>query len=364
MTKSNSLHIKALAILMMLWGHLFNKPEVTQDLINILPFINGVAFSTWLTRAFPIVPFFLFISGFGMYIATTKDGGDVNRFNRIFRILFIYWFVTIIFITMGYFKDPNTYPGSQSTILNNFLLVNTTYNTVMWFLFPYVVLAACAKWIIKLQVKVNPILLLLLSTIIGTCAAFWMSKNIEFCYSNRILYLLLQCVALLPAFLCGSLCAQYNVFEKLNYFIKKLSLKSYYIYLFLLVIIILKASFHFSIINQIYVFLFIFLFLCIRLNKFTSRLLSFLGKYSMTIWMVHNYFYDSLFHDFIYGFKIPIIIFIVLLALSVLSSILIQNVGFFLFNKIQQKFASSKIFKKLKLTYTTNKTVKMPTPLE
>lgn len=50
----------------------------------------------------------------------------------------------------------------------------------------------------------------------------------------------------------------------------------------------------------------------------------YLGRHSMNIYMVHTFIYYYFFKDFIYGFKYPIIIFIVLLVLSLLFSISLE----------------------------------------
>lgn len=56
------------------------------------------------------------------------------------------------------------------------------------------------------------------------------------------------------------------------------------------------------------------------LNAFLQEM----GRRSTSMWFVHSYFCYYLFHDFIYGFKYPIIIFIVLLICSYVSAVVID----------------------------------------
>ncbi|MBW4729781.1 hypothetical protein KZO62_11325 [Prevotella melaninogenica] len=61
-----------------------------------------------------------------------------------------------------------------------------------------------------------------------------------------------------------------------------------------------------------------------------------MGKQSMVMWLTHSFFCYHIFHDFIYGFKYPLVIYIVLivisyvisLPISYLSKAVIQRVAF------------------------------------
>ena len=45
-----------------------------------------------------------------------------------------------------------------------------------------------------------------------------------------------------------------------------------------------------------------------------------MGKHSMVMWLTHSFFCYHLFHDFIYSFKYPLLIYVVLLSISYLTS--------------------------------------------
>lgn len=59
-----------------------------------------------------------------------------------------------------------------------------------------------------------------------------------------------------------------------------------------------------------------------------------MGKHSTNIWLVHTFFCYYYFHDFIYGLKYPILIYILTLGLSVISSVVINKLYQLLFGKI------------------------------
>jgi len=68
-------------------------------------------------------------------------------------------------------------------------------------------------------------------------------------------------------------------------------------------------------------------------TKRNMSALEFMGKHSMNMYLVHTFVCSYFFHDFIYGFKYPILIFAVLFAISLLLSIVIEffktKVGFY-----------------------------------
>lgn len=71
-----------------------------------------------------------------------------------------------------------------------------------------------------------------------------------------------------------------------------------------------------------------------------SHVLAFLGRYSMNMFFVHTFFYMSLFRGFIYSFRYAGLIFLVLTGVSLLYSIvleLIKSVGRILFLRIRGK---------------------------
>lgn len=49
-----------------------------------------------------------------------------------------------------------------------------------------------------------------------------------------------------------------------------------------------------------------------------------LGDQSMNMWMIHTWFCYYLFHDFIYSFSYPVLIFVVLTVISYICSLIIN----------------------------------------
>lgn len=76
---------------------------------------------------------------------------------------------------------------------------------------------------------------------------------------------------------------------------------------------------------------------------YNMPIIAYLGKHSMNMYMVHTFIFFYFFHDFIYGFKYPLLIFFVLLMLSLSISIMLE----FLKKKLKFYVLINRIINKL-----------------
>ena len=72
---------------------------------------------------------------------------------------------------------------------------------------------------------------------------------------------------------------------------------------------------------------FIFLFNQINFSKNSVKSLLLLSAHSTNLWLIHMFFYQSYFKEFIYSFKYVPLIFLVLVVCSVLSSIVVNKIN-------------------------------------
>jgi len=79
-----------------------------------------------------------------------------------------------------------------------------------------------------------------------------------------------------------------------------------------------------SFVNLYIAVAFIVCFASLRRSGWLDKLLEFLGKHSTNIWLIHTFFCYYLFKDFIYSFKYPALIFIVLLLCSLAASYIVN----------------------------------------
>lgn len=75
------------------------------------------------------------------------------------------------------------------------------------------------------------------------------------------------------------------------------------------------------------------LFANLKYKRCIADFLTFMGRYSMTIWLIHTYFCDELLKRFIYGLRTPILVFLMEITISTLVAIIIDR----LFNPYKEK---------------------------
>lgn len=78
--------------------------------------------------------------------------------------------------------------------------------------------------------------------------------------------------------------------------------------------------------NFFYAFLITVLLIMTPLPKLVGAVLAKLGAQSMNMWMIHSWFCYYLFHDFIYSFSYPLLIFIVLIIISYGCSLVVNTI--------------------------------------
>ena len=92
-TKEETTILKGVAIVFMLYLHLFNQmPNVS--LCEYFITIGDIPFVHLLTRACNPVSFFLILGGYGMYMVYRK--GDKNRYIRILKLYIHPDFITFL----------------------------------------------------------------------------------------------------------------------------------------------------------------------------------------------------------------------------------------------------------------------------
>lgn len=214
MNKQESQMMKGVAILLMLFLHLFNQLHNVELCRNFI-FINDLPLVYILCRAANPVAFFLILGGYGLY--KVNEGEDKHRWSRILKLFIHYWIILIMFVSIGCYLHPSRYPGSISTIISNFTSFNTSYNGEMWFLFPYIVLSLLAPYIFRFMKRYKTWQIIATTLFIHLCTSFCISRyGTSHLYHNLWLYNPLLVIHLLFAFSLGAVAARGNFFEKVK----------------------------------------------------------------------------------------------------------------------------------------------------
>lgn len=206
-SKDQSLRLKGIAILMMLFLHLFNRMSLVQQCECFL-YVDGVPLVNWLSRASNPVWLYLFLSGYG-YSVRRKSLKDVCY--SIFNIYLHWWIVLLFAFPLGWWLNPTKF--NISDIWVNLSAWNPTYNSELWFLFPFILLIICQKSIFHLQDKIgykfySTLVFLVYMFCLFVFSAYGESTVKEY---SRILWVFLMVLYMFVPFSIGILSSNINI---------------------------------------------------------------------------------------------------------------------------------------------------------
>ena len=332
-SKDDSNAIKGIAILLMLFYHLFNR--VTDGVVDV--WVGGQPLTKFLSGGAYPVPFFLMMSGYGLYY--TKEKGRLNlgsTCKRSLKLYIHYWLVLLIFAGIGCFVAPEFYPGDAAKVIENVTAWHCTYNYETWFLLPYVVLSLLAPLIFRTMDKIPIKWSLLMALVISYGAQFVVSRYVATgALTQSVLVFVIVVAGLLFDFVIGAAMAKYTFAHQRENGGENQHPISLSLGILLLVVLFLLRCVIRLPWDTIYTFLLVFIFLNMKRIGWVEGILRALGKKSMVMWMVHTYFSIYLFHDFIYSFKYPILIYFVLIIISYCVSLLLGMFVSFIYRRMK-----------------------------
>ena len=344
MSKVASNVAKGIAILMMLMHHLFYSEEVIasysrgQEII-FDPLSIGTTID--IAQAMKIcVAVFVFITAYGTFrqVSAKLDAAKPSASNSEARLsagyalghaaklLINFQFVFLVFVIVGFvFPEHSVFTvyGGEGPINAGFwilcdffgvakLLGTPTFNVTWWYMSYALLLIFLMPAFVYLARKIGSLPLFMLSFMIPLMAGFDMSA-IFWWYA--------------PSVAMGTMCAQYNVFEKLDLHARSnTALKRA---ASILICLVLLGALLF--LRQRVGFVWLFDALCAavvgRLAMHLERfdvVFKFLGKHSMNMFFMHTFFHKYYFGAIIYSFHWSICIYLAFVLVSLCCSILIE----------------------------------------
>lgn len=339
MTIQKSSAIKGIAIILMLVHHLFIWGQADYiSLVNIiLP--NSLTIEIFLGVFGKIcVTLYLFLSGYGFSCKYEKkiSSAGVQRECLIsaWKIYKKYLLVMLVFLPYGFINS--IYSADIKTFIENITGFNTSYNQECWFLFVYVfIVIIILPLLIKVQNKKIDTKWIILGSLITILCGYVLRfiithSSMAWFKDTRIFFNLYYFMLCQFAFVVGWSCKRKDFFEKTE---------KYRIHWILWVIMMgilmcMKVYCHGGMLVDTILTPF-FIALCLKAIdqlKWIENILIVLGKKSTYMWMTHTFFAFYYWSSFIYSFKYPLLIFSVLLAVSFITSCVLEKMEFFLKN--------------------------------
>jgi hypothetical protein len=330
MRKEDTQVLKGIAILMMLWLHLFADLDWVEQCRWLLPYFNGKPLIHTLTRiASSCVPIYIFLGGYGL--ACVWQQAPLHHMGtprRALALMTNFWVVCLLFIPLGCIINPTRFPESITTLLLNLTGISYSYNGAWWFLLPYVLLTLCSPLLIR-RIMGNHLrtdLLMLVPLFIIHVGAYIAAENMRIPDASPLHAAFPACnfLFMLFFFSVGVLFVKYGIFQRIVPNVKRLGKTR----MFLLMILLCVKMFlgNTSLLNLPFVLLLLPLLLSLDLPHSITATLQFFGRHSTNMWLTHFFFAYYIFGGEIYRLQYPLLIFAALVAVSLLSSYIVQAI--------------------------------------
>ena len=337
LTVQDSNVLKGIAILIMLWHHLFLRPEMYayNDIV-----IHGHGIAQEIAIMCKVcVAIFVFVSGYGL---TEKYGDGANiklkdfYWKRFTKLMLNYWFVWLIFVPISVLWLGPSFAESygsdkflQGRVVLDFLgIVNWlgptvyNYNAAWWFYGCIIGLYLLYPLLLRMA-KQNEYYL-----IVFAIAVFCLPSDFLFCI--RIY---------LPVFVCGMLYSLHD--NERTYHIAPPISVWIITFFFILIGRHKKQGNDFYVYDALIMISGVYVYQHISGFIRTKQCLAFFGKYSMDMFLIHGFFYKWWMHEIIYHTGNPFIIYITLIAISLVVAIAIEKVKQILgFNRMMKYLRS------------------------
>ena len=325
MSKSVTCYLKGVAILMMLFLHLFQHLDWDSSLICLL-YIGETPLVYYITRMCNPVPFFLILSGYGLYAVYTKWGG-VKAGKRVGYLYAHLWLIYLMMVPLASYVRPSVYPGSFVTFIKNATSWQCSYIGEQWFFLPYIILMVASKWIFHIYDKLKWYWLVVILVVAWGGTVYILKRYDGDALSSYMLfYNVFLAVFMLPSFTLGYMANRFSWVQKIrNQLVKCGSAKVVIPILALFALCLFRCCIPNSSIAPFFAIVFILLFAQIPIEKYMGGALLYLGRHSMNIWLIHTWFSTRLFHDFFFEqLQYPVLIYTTLLVISLAVSNIVE----------------------------------------
>lgn len=216
-------------------------------------------------------------------------------------------------------------PGNIWTFLRNILL-DPIYNGAWWYLYVYVFIVLISPLLLKTVKTQNTFYVLLLGFAIY-CGSYYIRFKLP--YTNWLLFKVGPTGMTIFEYLLGAVCYKMKLFTRLYDIWKKIPAFVRVVVSAILVIgmlfgrtLVVPSLFVAPVTAMIIITLFHFW----KKPCWIENAFLFIGKHSTNIWLTHMFFYAVLFKNFVYAAKIPILIFVFMMAVTVIVSMAIKRI--------------------------------------
>lgn len=279
-------------------------------------------------------PIYLFVTGYAFYtVFLRRSVGETFKKNlmRIFKLFINYWIVLFLFLLIGFAIGRGDFFGGIWRFLLNFTLIDYSYNGAWWFLQVYIIIVLLSPFLISLIKNSHFVYLFLISGCIYFISHFQVHRGIfDLALSQDVEKLIFLLGTSQFSFLVGGFFAKYKIIGKLRTLSQHIRFKNVLGITGILALVVLHGFVESAIIAPINAVGFIVFFSLINKSVQVNQILGYLSSHSTNIWLTHMFFYITFFRDLTFMSSNPVIIFIWLMVLCIVTSHVIK----FIYNPI------------------------------
>ena len=359
LTKNHSMAIHGLAILLMLYHHLFSYADSYS---NVYFFnVNFSIRAAWFCKI--CVGLYAFAGGYGMFHVFGREtkgklpertGGCYKSvLKRIIKLFLKLWFVMWSFIIIDELFIHTGYDLSLKSILGNMTAVNPTFSGIWWYARQYAIMMAILP-VVHIyfegyrffENKRNTVLFYVVSTIVlGTLGLVFIIK-----FRPAVIYM--QPLFTL-VFFAGYFLARYDIYDLADRLFDKVSVKLKTVIALLMIVgavcwrVLYASDPAWATFDFIIVPMFVYGFIgIVGLIKPVLHFFEFVGKYSTYMWLSHGFIYAYLLVPLCnicrYSFLIFIAMSVITLCVAAVF-MLFQKYAMILFGKVFSRKVQQKI---------------------
>ena len=317
---------KGLAILLMLWHHVFYQKQGMFDEFLFLSY-GTIEYTRVMAKL--CVSIFVFFSGYGLAVKVEQNGGEINikdYYLRRFAKLYVnYWFVWLMFVPVSVFYFHRTLEMAYGThvwgkaILDFLGMIYSftgsyPYNPTWWFYSCIILLYLIFPFLYRI-VKRDVLYALLLCICLKYFPLDFLNPIRNYIY----------------IFLAGMVFVTHGLLKNENY--PHYSWKKSYertAWLILLAISLVERNNVGQLADGVITCALVKLYTLYPVSEYVKSTLAYLGIHSMNMFLIHTFFFDFWFSSQLYSLRNPIAIFLSLLVICLVVSIGLEEVKKFM----------------------------------
>lgn len=308
--KSKSIQLKGVAILLMVFLHVFFHSTKNTSNNYVLSVFGGENYSIiniLLKLAHICVPLFIFAAGYAACVLVEKDSFSFKKI--VGKLYPKIWIVLIIFV-------PIMIAMGKANLDPVEMLLNATgfyysYCKEWWFFGLYIALSLLLLILKKTNILSHTVLLIAISVflmVVGYGIKIVYPKFIYDVVGGQVYPFLIK----QPIYFSGYLCYKYSIFERI---VNSFKHKWYYL-------LILLWLFEFTNIPESFYLPFVvpgvvLVLTEMKKGKVIEKILEFLGKNSTYMWLTHSILIFSVATNVVYFFHYSVIDYLVVLVLDI-----------------------------------------------